>query len=126
LNGAGFPQNRRVVLIGGIISNANAAGATTVNAKGGYVISSLINTHCHITLFSYLNAMRQYGATATLDMGTGPYSSVTACRAPGVTDVYGPGAAGIVNGTLNSHFPGSHQIRSFQTPLPHECLSPAV
>jgi imidazolonepropionase-like amidohydrolase len=105
-NGAGFSQNKTVILIGGIISNTNAAGATTVDAKGGYLIPGLIDTHCHITSYSYLNAMRQYGVTTALDMGTYPYSSVTACRAPGVTDVYGPGAAGTVNGTLNSHFPG--------------------
>jgi hypothetical protein len=50
--------------------------------------------------------MRQYGVTTALDMGSYPYSSVTACRAPGVTDVYGPGAAGTVNGTTISHLPG--------------------
>jgi hypothetical protein len=74
-------------LVGGIISNANPAGATTIDAKGGYL-------------------MRQYGVTTALDMGTYPYSSVTACRVAGLTDVYGPGAAGTVNRTTISHLPG--------------------
>lgn len=49
--------------------------------------------------------MRQYGVTTALDMGTYPYTSVTSCRASGVTDVYGAGAAGTVNGTSISNFP---------------------
>jgi imidazolonepropionase-like amidohydrolase len=104
-NGSGFTLNKTVVLIGGIITNAPSAGATTVDAKGGYLIPGLIDTHCHIQSCSYLTAMRQYGVTTALDMGTYPYSSVTACRASGVTDVYGPGAGGTVNGTLFSHLP---------------------
>ena len=105
-NGACFGQETTVVLSGGIITNANPAGATIVNGNGGYLIPGLIDSHCHIQSCSYLTAMRQYGVTTALDMGTYPISSVTACKASGVTDVRGPGAAGTVNGTTISHFPG--------------------
>jgi imidazolonepropionase-like amidohydrolase len=77
-SGAGFAHNRTVVLVGGIISNANPAGATIVDAKGGYLIPGLIDTHCHIQSCSYLNTMRQYGVTTALDMGT--YQSARAER----------------------------------------------
>ncbi len=105
-DGTKFGRETTVVIVGDIISNAHPAGAMVVDAKGGYLIPGLIDSHCHINSCSYLDAMRQYGVTTALDMGTYPYASVKACRAPGVTDVYGSGAAGTVNGTSISHFPG--------------------
>lgn len=56
-NGSGFAQNKTIVLIGRIISNANQYGATVVDANGGYLIPGLIDTHCHIRSCSDLNAM---------------------------------------------------------------------
>lgn len=105
-NGSGFAQNKTVVLLGGIISHANPYGAIVVDAKGGFLLPGLIDTHCHNQSCSYLNAMRQYDVTTALDMGTFPYSAVTACRAVGLTDIYGSGAAATVNGTTISHFSG--------------------
>jgi hypothetical protein len=106
-NGTGLGQKETtVVLAGGIISNAPAIGATIVDARGGYLLPGFIDAHYHVQDCSDLTLLRQYGVTTALDMGTFPYSSVTACRAPGVTSVYGPGAAGTVNGTTISHLPG--------------------
>jgi imidazolonepropionase-like amidohydrolase len=56
-NGSRFAQ-KTIVLIGGIISNANPNGATVVDANGGYLIPGLIDTHCHIQSCAYLNTMR--------------------------------------------------------------------
>jgi imidazolonepropionase-like amidohydrolase len=109
-NGAGFSAPSTVVIIGSIITNANAVGAeTTVDGKGGYLMPGYIDTHCHVTSCSYLSAMRANGITTALDMGTFPVSAVTACRAAGVTDIYGTGAAGTVNGTAISNIPGFPQ-----------------
>jgi imidazolonepropionase-like amidohydrolase len=105
-DGTRFGAQTTVVIIGGIISNAPAAGAMVYDGKGGYLIPDLIDTHCHVTQCSYLNTMQQYGITTALDMGTFPYSAISACHSSGVTDVKGSGAAGIVNGTALSHVPG--------------------
>ncbi|KAL4811668.1 hypothetical protein BDW67DRAFT_189459 [Aspergillus spinulosporus] len=50
--------------------------------------------------------MRHYGITTALDMGTYPYSTLSACKGPGLTDVRGTGAAATVNGTAISQAPG--------------------
>jgi hypothetical protein len=50
--------------------------------------------------------MRQYGVTTGLDMGTYPYTSLTACKAFGLTDIRGSGAAETVKGTNISKYPG--------------------
>ncbi|KFZ20352.1 hypothetical protein V502_03223 [Pseudogymnoascus sp. VKM F-4520 (FW-2644)] len=105
-DGTKFGQPTTVVMVGGIITNANAFGATVVNGNRGYLIPGLIDAHCHITSCSYLTTMRQYGVTTALDMGSFPYSAVSACKASGVTDILGSGAAGTVNGTSISHIPG--------------------
>lgn len=105
-DGTKFGQPTTVVMVGGIIANANAFGATVVNGNGGYLIPGLIDAHCHITSCSYLTTMRRYGVTTALDMGSFPYSAVSACKASGVTDILGSGAAGTVNGTSISHIPG--------------------
>lgn len=105
-DGTKFGRETTVVIIGDKISNANPAGATIVDGSGGYLIPGLIDTHSHIQSCSYLDAMRQWGVTTTLDMGTYPYSTVTACRGLGITDVFGPGQAATVNGTYLSKFPG--------------------
>lgn len=105
-NGSGYTKNSTVVIVNGLISNANPAGATVYDAAGGYLLPGFIDTHCHVQNCSDLNALRQYGVTTALDMGTYPYSSIRACRAQGLTDVYGPGAGATVNGTAFSRFPG--------------------
>ena len=106
-NGKGFPSTTStVVLSGGIITNANPAGATVVNGNGGYLLPGFIDSHCHIQECSYLTPMRQYGVTTALDMGSFPYSGLVACRASGVTDVRGPGGLGTVNGTTAAGLPG--------------------
>jgi imidazolonepropionase-like amidohydrolase len=106
--GSGFcAQTKSVVLVGGIISNANAAGAvSSVDGAGGFLMPGFIDTHCHITSCSSLTTMRQFGITTALDLGTFPYSAVSACHADGVTDVFGSGAAGAVNGSKISNFAG--------------------
>ncbi len=105
--GKGFSDHlETVVICGGKISNANPYGATVIDAQGGYLIPGLIDTHCHVQKCSYLTSLRQYGVTTAFDMGTYPRSFLTTCKAPGVTDVYGPGAAATVNGTTISRFPG--------------------
>ena len=109
-DGAGFSAPSTVVIIDSIITNANAADAkTVVDGNGGYLMPGYIDTHCHVTSCSYLSAMRANGITTALDMGTFPVSAVTACRAEGVTDIYGTGAAGTVNGTAISKIPGFPQ-----------------
>lgn len=109
-DGAGFSAPSTVVIIDSIITNANAADAkTVVDGNGGYLMPGYIDTHCHVTSCSYLTAMRANGITTALDMGTFPVSAVTACRAEGVTDIYGTGAAGTVNGTAISKIPGFPQ-----------------
>jgi hypothetical protein len=70
---------------GSLISNANPAGATTVDGKGGYLIPGLIDAHCQVTSCSHLTTLRQYGVTIAVDMGTYPYSAISACKARGVT-----------------------------------------
>ncbi len=105
-DGTGFGPESTVVIIDGIIADVPPIGATVVNAQGGYLLPGFIDTHCHVQACSDLTALRKYGVTTALDMGTYPYSSIVACRAPGVTSVFGPGAAGTVNGTVISHFPG--------------------
>ena len=105
-NGSGYTKGSTVVIVNGLISNANAAGATVVyNADGGYLFPGFIDTHCHVQNCSDLNTLRQYGVTTALDMGTYPYSDILACRASGLTDVYGAGAGATVNGTGFSYFP---------------------
>lgn len=105
-DGTKFGKLTTVVTVGGIITNGNAFGATVVDGNGGYLIPGLIDAHCHITSCSYLTTMRQYGVTTALDMGTFPYSAVSACKASGVTDILGSGAAGAVNGTAINLIPG--------------------
>ena len=106
-NGLGFEPHATVVIVNGIISNAPAYGAAnTIDGTGMYLLPGFIDAHCHIQECSYLTPMRQYGITTALDMGSYPYSGLVACKAPGVTDVFGPGAAGTVNGTAISHLPG--------------------
>jgi imidazolonepropionase-like amidohydrolase len=104
-DGAKFGALSTVVISGGIISNANPAGATVVDGEAGYLIPGLIDTHCHISDCSYLSAMRQYGVTTALDMATHPYSNITACRESGVTDVKGSGVPGTVNGSAIDLWP---------------------
>ncbi|GIC92840.1 amidohydrolase family protein [Aspergillus udagawae] len=106
-DGNKFSSPTSLVIVGGLISNAPAAGAyNVVDGAGGYLIPGLIDSHCHITDCSYLTTMRQYGITTALDMGTYPYSALSACKAQGVTDIRGSGAAATVNGTAISHAPG--------------------
>ncbi|KAL2843357.1 hypothetical protein BJY01DRAFT_235670 [Aspergillus pseudoustus] len=106
-NGSRFGPESTVVFINGVLSNASPFQASSVvDGKGGYLLPGLIDAHCHVQACSQLESMRQYGVTTALDMGTFPYASVTACKAPGLTDVRGSGAAGTVNGTSISHFPG--------------------
>ncbi|GFG12712.1 adenine deaminase 2 [Aspergillus udagawae] len=106
-DGNKFSSPTSLVIVGGLISNAPAAGAyNVVDGAGGYLIPGLIDSHCHITDCSYLTTMRQYGITTALDMGTYPYSALSACKAQGVTDIRGSGAAATVNGTATSHAPG--------------------
>ncbi|KAI5460724.1 amidohydrolase [Mariannaea sp. PMI_226] len=106
-DGGKFPSTKStVVFINGRLANALPIGATVIDGKGGYLLPGFIDSHCHITSCSYLDAMRQYGVTTALDMGTYPISSINACKASGVTDVRTPGAAGTVNGTLISQIPG--------------------
>lgn len=105
-NGSKFGPKSTVVLINGRISNANSFNATIFNGNGGFLIPGLIDGHFHIGDCSNLDAMCQYGVTTGLDMGTYPYSSLDACKASGLTDIRGSGAAGTVNGTNISKFPG--------------------
>ena len=105
-NGSRYTKNGTVVIINGLISNANPAGATVYDAGGGYLLPGFLDTHCHVQACSDLNTLRSYGVTTALDMGTYPYSSIPACRASGLTDVYGPGAGATVNGSTFSTFPG--------------------
>jgi predicted amidohydrolase YtcJ len=87
-NGTGFGQKGTAVfLAGGIISNAPAVGATIIDAQGGYLLPGFIDAHCHVQNCPDLTLLRQYGVTTAPDMGTFLYSSVAACRAPGVTSV---------------------------------------
>lgn len=96
-----------IVIVGGMISNAPALGATNiVDGAGGYLIPGLIDSHCHVTSCAYLTTMRQYGITTALDMGTYPYSAISSCKGHGVTDIRGSGAAATVNGTAISKIPG--------------------
>ncbi|GFF41969.1 adenine deaminase 2 [Aspergillus udagawae] len=106
-DGNKFSSQTSLVIVGGLISNAPAAGAyNVVDGAGGYLIPGLIDSHCHITDCSYLTTMRQYGITTALEMGTYPYSALSACKAQGVTDIRGSGAAATVHGTAISHAPG--------------------
>ena len=106
-NEKGFAkQTSTVVFINGRLALATAAGATTIDGKGGYLLPGFIDTHCHVTSCSYLEQMRQYGVTTALDMGSFPVTTVHGCRAAGGTDVFTPGAVGTVNGTLISEIPG--------------------
>jgi imidazolonepropionase-like amidohydrolase len=106
-NGNGFsPSLSTVVFINGKLSNAPSLGATVVDGNGGYLLPGLIDAHTHITDCAYLDAMRRYGVTTALDMGTYPVSSIDACRASDVTDIRTSGAAATVNGTLISQLPG--------------------
>jgi imidazolonepropionase-like amidohydrolase len=105
-DGFKFGPESTVVFINGTLSNANPANATTIDGNGGFLIPGLIDGHFHVGDCSNLGAMRQYGVTTGLDMGTYPYSSLNACKASGLTDVRGSGAAGTVNGTNISKFPG--------------------
>ncbi len=105
-DGTRFGPSTTVVIINGIITNAPRADATTVDGGGGYLIPGLIDSHCHVTSCSYLTTMRQYGITTALDMGTFPHAAVAACRASGLTDIFGTGAAATVNGTFLSNIPG--------------------
>jgi imidazolonepropionase-like amidohydrolase len=106
-NGNGFPSTTSTVVVSGdIITNANPQGATVIDGNGGYLLPGFIDAHCHIQECSYLTPMRQYGITTALDMGSFPYSALVACRAPGVTDVRGPGGLGTVNGTDATLIPG--------------------
>jgi imidazolonepropionase-like amidohydrolase len=116
-NGNSFSAPSTVVVIGSIITNANPAGAgTVVDGKGAYLLPGYIDSHCHVTDCSFLTAMRANGITTALDMGTFPVSAVVACRAPGVTDIYGTGAAGTVNGTAISFIPGFPQDSFITSP----------
>ena len=105
-SGSKFGPESTVVFINGKLSNANPFNATIVNGNGGFLIPGLIDGHFHIGACSNLDAMRQYGVTTGLDMGTYPYTSLTACKAFGLTDVRGSGAAGTVIGTNISKYPG--------------------
>ncbi|KAJ6024489.1 hypothetical protein N7540_005286 [Penicillium herquei] len=106
-SGSKFGPESTVVFINGKLSNANPFNATTVvNGNGGFLIPGLIDGHFHVGACSNLDAMRQYGVTTGLDMGTYPYTSLSACKAFGLTDVRGSGAAGTVNGTNISKYPG--------------------
>lgn len=100
------PSPTTVVIVAGRVSNASPTGATIVDGQGGYLIPGFIDAHCHITSCAFLEPLRQYGVTTGLDMGTFPYSSVTACRANGATDVRGAGPAATVNGSAISQLPG--------------------
>ena len=106
-NGFAFEPDSTVVIVNGLISNAPPSDATNIiDGSDMFLLPGFIDAHCHIQECSYLTPMRQYGITTALDMGSYPYSSLSACKAPGVTDVFGPGAAGTVNGTAISHLPG--------------------
>ncbi|BCS23924.1 amidohydrolase family protein [Aspergillus puulaauensis] len=106
-NGDRFSDLSSLVIVGGKISNAPPTSADhVVDGAGGYLIPGLVDSHCHVTDCSYLTSMRQYGITSALDMGTYPYSNLSACKAEGVTDVRGTGAAATVNGTDISQAPG--------------------
>ena len=106
-SGKGFGPETSVVIVHGRISNANASGGNTVDGNGGYLIPGLIDAHTHVTNCSYLTALRQYGVTTALDMGTYPYSAIKTCKGTvGVTDLFGSGAAATVNGSIPSKFPG--------------------
>ncbi|GKZ28505.1 hypothetical protein AbraIFM66950_008363 [Aspergillus brasiliensis] len=106
-DGDKFPDTvSTVVFINGRLANAPASNATVIDGKGGYLIPGFIDAHCHIQDCSYLDAMRTYGITTALDMGSFPISTVDACRATGVTDVRTSGAGGTVNGTFLSQTPG--------------------
>ena len=104
-NGSGYSRNSTVVIVNGLISNANVAGGTVYDAAGGFLFPGFIDTHCHVQDCSDLDTLRQYGVTTALDMGTYPFSEIPACRAKGLTDVYGSGPGATVNGTDFSHFP---------------------
>ncbi|KAJ5585697.1 hypothetical protein N7450_005484 [Penicillium hetheringtonii] len=100
-----------IVIVGGMISNAPALGATNiVDGAGGYLIPGLIDSHCHVTSCAYLTTMRQYGITTALDMGTYPYSAISSCKGHGVTDIRGSGAAATVNGTAISKIPATPSL----------------
>ncbi|PVH68747.1 amidohydrolase, partial [Cadophora sp. DSE1049] len=106
-DGNKFPKTRStVVIVGGIISNANSIGAVVVNGKGGYLIPGLIDSHVHLTDCKYLSTLQNYGVTTALDMGTSPYDPMMNCHDHGLTDIRGSGAAGTVNGTRISLIPG--------------------
>ena len=106
-NGKGFGPETSVVILYGPVSNANAMGGVIVDGNGGYLIPGLIDSHCHVTNCSYLTTLRQYGVTTVFDMGSYPYSTISACKGvDGVTDLFGSGAAATVNGTIISKFPG--------------------
>ncbi|KAI4123495.1 MAG: hypothetical protein LQ347_006135 [Umbilicaria vellea] len=101
----------RVVISGGmIVPDKDTDGATTEDGKGAFLVPGFFDAHAHVYGPPALTALRDYGVTTALDMGTFPYQDAIASLASmskqGYTAVYGSGAAATEKGGFLSGIPG--------------------
>lgn len=102
---------KRVVISGGmIVPDKDTGGATTEDGKGAYLVPGFFDAHAHVYGPPALTALRDYGVTTALDMGTFPYQdSIASLRDisnSGYPAVYGSGAAATADGGFLSGIPG--------------------
>lgn len=101
---------RRVVISGGmIVPDKDTAGATMEDGNGAWLVPGFFDAHAHVYGPDAITAMRDYGVTTALDMGTFPYQTAIAnlrsMSDKGYTAVYGSGAAATGPGSSLSHIP---------------------
>lgn len=104
------PFNRVVISGGMIVPDKDTAGATTEDGKGAFLVPGFFDAHAHVYGEAAIEAMRDYGVTTALDMGTFPYQeSIASLRSmsdKGYTAVYGSGAAATAPGGFLGGIPG--------------------
>lgn len=109
-DGVQMASFKRVVISGGmIVPDEDTDGATTEDGNGAYLVPGFFDAHAHVYGEAAITAMRDYGVTTALDMGTFPYqeniASLRSMSEKGYTAVYGSGAAATSNGSSLSHIP---------------------
>jgi imidazolonepropionase-like amidohydrolase len=92
-----------VVIDGGVIGDASARPAHTVDGGGAVLLPGLIDAHVHMHDRETLEKLVRHGVTTALDMATWPLEKLTPLRqVPGLTDIRSAGLPAIGPGGMHA------------------------
>jgi imidazolonepropionase-like amidohydrolase len=105
-DGAGLTGPRTVVIDGAVIGT-DAAGARTIDGRGGVLLPGLVDAHIHLHGRENLEQLTRHGVTTALDMATTSAELLASLRhQPGLTDIRSAGIPAIGPAGPHAHMPG--------------------